>query len=169
MCYTARYQYVPRGAYKATWLGTMIQIQSRCLKRRGQSTLERADLRVYDSAFFYVVVGLLTKFLVDGQLVDTSFLIKADASLAIITASDDKGLEVIRHSTAHLLAQATQMLYPDAQVTIGPVIENGFYYDFDVSGGIKEEDLEKIEKLMKQEIKKGDRNSGKKFNNCVFC
>jgi threonyl-tRNA synthetase len=94
---------------------------------------------------------------VDGQLVDTSFLIKADASLAIITASDDKGLEVIRHSTAHLLAQATQMLYPDAQVTIGPVIENGFYYDFAYKDGFSEGDLAKIEKnmykLVKQNLK----------------
>ena len=67
---------------------------------------------------------------VDGQLVDTSFLIKSDVELAIITNKDDKALEVIRHSTAHLLAQATQQLYPKAQVTIGPVIDNGFYYDF---------------------------------------
>ena len=67
---------------------------------------------------------------VDGQLVDTSFLIKSDVELAIITNKDYKALEVIRHSTAHLLAQATQQLYPKAQVTIGPVIDNGFYYDF---------------------------------------
>lgn len=90
---------------------------------------------------------------VDGQLVDTSFLIKADASLAIITVSDDKGLEVIRHSTAHLLAQATQMLYPDAQVTIGPVIENGFYYDFAYKDGFSEGDLAKIEKNMHKLVK----------------
>ncbi len=90
---------------------------------------------------------------VDGQLVDTSFLIKADASLAIITASDDKGLDVIRHSTAHLLAQATQMLYPDAQVTIGPVIENGFYYDFAYKDGFSEGDLAKIEKNMHKLVK----------------
>lgn len=90
---------------------------------------------------------------VDGQLVDTSFLIKADASLAIITASDDKGLEVIRHSTAHLLAQATQMLYPDAQVAIGPVIENGFYYDFAYKDGFSEGDLAKIEKNMHKLVK----------------
>ncbi|QKQ24155.1 threonine--tRNA ligase [Candidatus Ruthia endofausta] len=90
---------------------------------------------------------------VDGELVDTSFLIKADASLAIITASDEKGLEVIRHSTAHLLAQATQMLYPDAQVTIGPVIDNGFYYDFAYSDGFSEGDLAKIEKNMHKLVK----------------
>ncbi len=90
---------------------------------------------------------------VDGELVDTSFLIKADADLAIITASDDKGLEVIRHSTAHLLAQATQMLYPDVQVTIGPVIDNGFYYDFAYSDGFSEGDLAKIEKNMHKLVK----------------
>ncbi|BBB22588.1 threonyl-tRNA synthetase [Abyssogena phaseoliformis symbiont OG214] len=90
---------------------------------------------------------------VDGALVDTSFLIKADANLTIITASDDKGLEVIRHSTAHLLAQATQMLYPKAQVTIGPVIDNGFYYDFAYSDGFSEGDLAKIEKNMHKLVK----------------
>ena len=63
---------------------------------------------------------------VDGQLVDTSFLIKSDVELAIVTNKDDKALKVIRHSTAHLLAQATQQLYPKAQVTIGPVIETAF-------------------------------------------
>ena len=67
---------------------------------------------------------------VDDQLVDTSFLIENDVNLSIITNKDEKALEVIRHSTAHLLAQATQQLYPKAQVTIGPVIDNGFYYDF---------------------------------------
>ena len=67
---------------------------------------------------------------VDGQLVDTSFLIEGDVELTIVTNKDDKAMEVIRHSTAHLLAQATQQLYPKAQVTIGPVIDNGFYYDF---------------------------------------
>ena len=85
---------------------------------------------------------------IDGQLVDTSFLIKSDVELAIITNKDDKALEVIRHSTAHLLAQATQQLYPKAQVTIGPVIDNGFYYDFAYEKGFSEEDLVKIEKKM---------------------
>jgi len=86
---------------------------------------------------------------IDGQLVDTSYMIEADASVAIITNKDDKALEVIRHSTAHLLAQATQQLYPNAQVTIGPVIDNGFYYDFSYKKGFSEEDLAKIEKNMK--------------------
>ena len=90
---------------------------------------------------------------IDGQLVDTSYMIEADASVAIITNKDDKALEVIRHSTAHLLAQATQQLYPDAQVTIGPVIDNGFYYDFSYRKGFSEEDLAKIEKNMKAIVK----------------
>jgi len=90
---------------------------------------------------------------IDGQLVDTSYMIKNDASLAIITNKDDKALEVIRHSTAHLLAQATQQLYPNAQVTIGPVIDNGFYYDFSYKKGFSEEDLVKIEKNMNAIVK----------------
>ena len=67
---------------------------------------------------------------VDGKVVDTSFQITANSALSIITAKDADGLEVIRHSTAHLLAYAVKELFPDAQVTIGPVIENGFFYDF---------------------------------------
>ena len=90
---------------------------------------------------------------VDGQLVDTSFLIESDVELAIVTNKDDKALEVIRHSTAHLLAQATQQLYPKAQVTIGPVIDNGFYYDFAYEKGFSEEDLVKIEKKMNTIVK----------------
>ena len=90
---------------------------------------------------------------IDGQLVDTSYMIEGDVSLAIITNKDDKALEVIRHSTAHLLAQATQQLYPKAQVTIGPVIDNGFYYDFAYAKGFSEEDLVKIEKHMNAIVK----------------
>jgi len=90
---------------------------------------------------------------IDGQLVDTSYMIEGDASLAIITNKDEKALEVIRHSTAHLLAQATQQLYPKAQVTIGPVIDNGFYYDFAYKKGFSEEDLVKIEKNMNAIVK----------------
>jgi threonyl-tRNA synthetase len=67
---------------------------------------------------------------VDGKVVDTSYLIDKNVDLAIVTDKDPEGLEVIRHSTAHLLAYAVKELFPDAQVTIGPVIENGFYYDF---------------------------------------
>jgi len=90
---------------------------------------------------------------IDGQLVDTSYMIEGDASLAIITNKDDKALEVIRHSTAHLLAQATQQLYPKAQVTIGPVIDNGFFYDFAYKKGFSEDDLVKIEKNMNAIVK----------------
>ena len=90
---------------------------------------------------------------VDGQLVDTSFMIENDSDVAIITNKDEKALEVIRHSTAHLLAQATQQIYPKAQVTIGPVIDNGFYYDFAYKDGFSEQDLAKIEKKMNAIVK----------------
>ena len=85
---------------------------------------------------------------VDGKLVDTSFLIDRDASVAIVTAKDKDGLEILRHSTAHLLAQAVQSIYPDAQVTIGPVIEDGFYYDFAFKRPFTPEDLAKFETKM---------------------
>jgi threonyl-tRNA synthetase len=85
---------------------------------------------------------------VDGQLVDTSHLIGADAQLAIVTERDAEGLELIRHSTAHLLAYAVKGLFPEAQVTIGPVVENGFYYDFAYKRPFTPEDLHAIEKRM---------------------
>ena len=85
---------------------------------------------------------------VDGKLVDTSYLIDRDVQLAIITEKDAEGLEVIRHSTAHLLAFAVKELFPDAQVTIGPVIEHGFFYDFSYKRAFTPEDLEAIEKKM---------------------
>ena len=85
---------------------------------------------------------------VDGKAVDTSFSIDHDAALSIITAKDADGLELIRHSTAHLLAYAVKELFPDAQVTIGPVIENGFYYDFSYKRPFTPEDLAAIEKKM---------------------
>ena len=85
---------------------------------------------------------------VDGRLVDTSHRIDADAQLAIVTDKDADGLEIIRHSTAHLLAYAVKELFPDAQVTIGPVIENGFYYDFAYKRPFTPEDLAAIEKRM---------------------
>ena len=85
---------------------------------------------------------------VDGQMVDTSHVIVGDVRLAILTAKDVDGLEVIRHSTAHLLAYAVKALFPDAQVTIGPVIENGFYYDFSYQRPFTPEDLVAIEKKM---------------------
>ncbi len=92
---------------------------------------------------------------VNGKLVDTSHVIDHDAELAIITGRDEEGLEIIRHSTAHLLAQAVKQLFPGAQVTIGPVIEDGFYYDFAYERAFTPEDLEKIEARM-AEIAKAD-------------
>jgi threonyl-tRNA synthetase len=86
---------------------------------------------------------------VNGQLVDTSFKIDQDAQIAIVTEKDPEGLEVIRHSTAHLLAYAAQSLFPGMQVTIGPVIENGFYYDFSYNRPLTPEDLEAIEAKMR--------------------
>ena len=85
---------------------------------------------------------------VDGKVVDTSYTITSNANLAIITAKDSEGLEVIRHSTAHLLAYAVKDLFPQAQVTIGPVIDNGFFYDFSYSRSFTPEDLAAIEKRM---------------------
>jgi threonyl-tRNA synthetase len=93
---------------------------------------------------------------VDGKLVDTSFLIDRDSDLAIVTDKDADGLEVIRHSTAHLLAYAVKSLFPDAQVTIGPVIDNGFYYDFSYKRPFTPEDLEAIEKKMADLAKKDE-------------
>jgi threonyl-tRNA synthetase len=91
---------------------------------------------------------------VNGTLVDTSFRIESDAELAIVTDRDKDGLDVIRHSTAHLLAYAVKALFPDAQVTIGPVIENGFYYDFAYKRPFTPEDLVAIEKKMSELAKK---------------
>ena len=85
---------------------------------------------------------------VNGQLVDASFSITANANLAIVTAKDAEGLDLIRHSTAHLLAYAVKDLFPEAQVTIGPVIDNGFYYDFSYSRPFTPDDLVTIEKRM---------------------
>ncbi|MGE0082558.1 MAG: threonine--tRNA ligase, partial [Thiohalomonadaceae bacterium] len=87
---------------------------------------------------------------VDGKLVDTSHVIEGDTTLAIVTGKDPEGLEVIRHSTAHLMAQAVKRLFPSAQVTIGPVIEDGFYYDFAFERAFTPEDLEKIEAEMEK-------------------
>ena len=93
---------------------------------------------------------------VNGELVDTSYLMDADAQLAIITDKDADGVDVIRHSTAHLLAYAVKALYPDAQVTIGPVIENGFYYDFAYKRPFTPEDLVAIENKMAELAKKDE-------------
>ena len=93
---------------------------------------------------------------VDGKLVDTSYLIENDVELAIVTDKDADGLDVIRHSTAHLLAYAVKELFPDAQVTIGPVIENGFYYDFSYKRPFTPDDLVLIEKKMAELAKKDE-------------
>ncbi|MBM3116308.1 threonine--tRNA ligase [Jeongeupia naejangsanensis] len=115
-----------------------------------------APLRVHDVAAS-IGAGLARAALagkVDGQLVDTSYLIDRDVQLAIITDRDAEGLEVIRHSTAHLLAYAVKELFPEAQVTIGPVIEDGFYYDFSYKRPFTPEDLALIEKKMSELAKK---------------
>ncbi|MCL5059939.1 MAG: threonine--tRNA ligase [Candidatus Thermoplasmatota archaeon] len=91
---------------------------------------------------------------VNGRLVDTSHVIDADAQLAIVTAKDAEALDLIRHDAAHVMAQAVQELYPGTQVTIGPAIENGFYYDFAREQPFTPEDLEKIEKRMDEIVKR---------------
>ena len=91
---------------------------------------------------------------VNGKLVDTSHLIDADAQLAIVTAKDAEALDLIRHDAAHVMAQAVQELYPGTQVTIGPAIEDGFYYDFARDTPFTPEDLEKIEKRMDEIVKR---------------
>src|SRR5229473_1373824 len=91
---------------------------------------------------------------VNGKLVDTSHRIEGDADLAIVTERDREGVEILRHSTAHLLAYAVKELFPDAQVTIGPVVENGFYYDFAFKRPFTPEDLDAIERRMAELAKK---------------
>ena len=91
---------------------------------------------------------------VDGKLVDLSHVVDADAAVSIITGKDPEGLEIIRHSTAHLMAQAVKELFPEAQVTIGPAIENGFYYDFSYSRPFTPDDLVAIEARMDELVKK---------------
>src|SRR5512141_2584056 len=112
---------------------------------------------------------------VNGKLVDTSHLISTDVELAIVTDKDPAGIEVIRHSTAHLLAQAVKQLFPEAQVTIGPVIEDGFYYDFAFSRPFTPEDLAAIEQKMEEIAAKNfkvsrqmmDRDEAVKFCNSL--
>ncbi|MFK5894581.1 MAG: threonine--tRNA ligase [Pseudomonadota bacterium] len=127
-----------------------------------QITLPDGSLRSYKQAISVydiaadIGAGLAKATLagkVDGKLVDASFTIENDAKLQIITARDEEGLEVIRHSTAHLMAQAVQLLFPDAQVTIGPTIEDGFYYDFSYNESFSPEDLITIEKKMAELVK----------------
>ena len=90
---------------------------------------------------------------IDGKLVDAAHSVAEDAELRIITSRDEEGLEIIRHSTAHLLAQAVKRLFPEAQVTIGPVIEDGFYYDFAYEPGFKPEDIDRIAAEMRRLVK----------------
>ncbi|MDR0233607.1 MAG: threonine--tRNA ligase [Zoogloeaceae bacterium] len=127
-------------------------------------TLPDASVRVYSTPVTVAEVaagigaGLAKAALagrVDGRLVDTSYTIQTDANLAIVTDKDPEGLEILRHSTAHLLAHAVKSLYPEAEVTIGPVIENGFYYDFAYKRPFTPEDLDAIEKKM-AELAKAD-------------
>ena len=92
---------------------------------------------------------------VDGELVDLSYMIEKDVALAIVTDKDAEALDIIRHSTAHLMAHAVKTLFPEAQVTIGPAIENGFYYDFSYTRAFTPEDLVAIEKKM-AELAKAD-------------
>ena len=99
---------------------------------------------------------------VDGKLVDTSFVVSDDAEVAIVTDKDPAGLEIIRHSTAHLLAQAVKQLFPEAQVTIGPVIEDGFYYDFAYQRPFTPEDLAAIESRM-AELAKADQKVSRRL------
>lgn len=101
---------------------------------------------------------------VDGNLVDTSYSIDRDVALAIITDKDADGVDVIRHSTAHLLAYAVKELYPEAQVTIGPVIENGFYYDFAYKRPFTPEDLAAIEKKMTELSRKDEKVTREVWN-----
>ena len=128
-----------------------------------QITLPDGSVRVYDKPVRVAEVaadigaGLARAALagkVDGRLVDTSHVLTQDANLAIVTDKDPEGLELIRHSTAHLLAYAVKELYPDAQVTIGPVIEDGFYYDFAYHRPFTPEDLAAIEKRMAELAKR---------------
>src|ERR1051325_7324313 len=90
---------------------------------------------------------------VDGKLVDLSTTIEKDADLAIVTPKSPEAVDILRHSTSHLMAQAVQELFPGAQVTIGPVIENGFYYDFSYKRPFTPEDLVAIEKKMAELVK----------------
>ncbi len=129
-----------------------------------QITLPDGSLRSFDAPVSVAQVaasigaGLAKAALagkIDGRLVDTSFVIEQDAALAIVTEKDVDGLEVLRHSTAHLLAYAVKELFPEAQVTIGPVVDNGFYYDFAYSRPFTPEDLVAIEKRM-AELSKRD-------------
>ena len=98
---------------------------------------------------------------IDGELKDLDFLIEKNCSIKIFTSKNPEGLETIRHDTAHILAMAVQELFPGTQVTIGPVIENGFYYDFARKEPFTEEDLKNIEDKMKQIVDRDEKTKEK--------
>jgi len=114
-------------------------------KRQFQQPVTIADIaaNIGSGLFHAAIAGK-----VDGKLVDTSYQVESDAHISIVTEKDPAALEVIRHSTAHLLAQAVKLLFPTAQVTIGPVIDDGFYYDFAFERPFTPEDLSRIEEKM---------------------
>ena len=129
-------------------------------------TLPDGSQRSYESPLSVIAVasdigaGLAKATLagkVDGKLVDASYVLDQDANLSIITAKDADGLDIIRHSSAHLMAQAVKQLFPDVQVTIGPTVENGFYYDFASPRPFTPEDLQlidgRMQELIKQDLK----------------
>ena len=121
----------------------------------GSQRSPEAPLSIFDFALS-IGPGLAKAALagkVDGRLVDLSFLLDRDVKLEIVTEKHSDALEVVRHSTAHLLAQAVQRLYPETQVTIGPVVENGFYYDFSRKLPFAEADLIAIEAEMQKIVK----------------
>ena len=101
---------------------------------------------------------------VDGELKDLDYLIEKNCSIKIFTSKNDEGLETIRHDTAHILAMAVQELFPGTQVTIGPVIENGFYYDFARKEPFTEEDLKKIEEKMRQIVDRDEKTKREVWN-----
>ena len=94
---------------------------------------------------------------VDDELKDLNFLIEKDCKVKIFTAKNEEGLDTIRHDTAHILAMAVQEIFPGTQVTIGPVIENGFYYDFARKEPFTEEDLKKIEEKMREIVDRDEK------------
>jgi threonyl-tRNA synthetase len=99
---------------------------------------------------------------VNGELVDASDLIENDATLSIITAKDEEGLEIIRHSCAHLLGHAIKQLWPNTKMAIGPVIDNGFYYDVDLDHTLTQEDIDALEKRMHELAEKTTTSSRRK-------
>ncbi len=151
------------GQFKAARIRVHVVIIAYWKKRMPIITLPDGSQRSFDAPVTVADValsigaGLARATLagrVDGQVVDASHLIARDAQLSIITDKDAEGVEIIRHSMAHLMAHAVKELFPDAQVTIGPVIENGFFYDFSYHRPFTPEDLQSIEKRMAEIVKR---------------